>query len=98
MFSLVPWEMFFLLDPPRNLNYSRPLSCHPLSIFLIISELSIENPQENASLEMELSDLNRTWGSDAKTDLEMRCEARPVWISVSSLAWDQIFSKASHLL
>lgn len=38
-----------------------------LSSFLMISELNIANPQETASLKMELSDLNRTSGFAAKT-------------------------------
>lgn len=37
-----------------------------LSVFLI-SELNIANPQETASLKMELSDLNRICGLAAKT-------------------------------
>lgn len=33
---------------------------HALSTFLIIGALNIENPQETASVEMELSAVNRT--------------------------------------
>lgn len=62
---------------------------HALFVFLIINESNIENPQEAASLKMELSDLQRTlWGQLPRHDLCSEMWGTPCVDFSSSLAWD----------